>query len=107
MVEDTAKDDQAELTRGERWAKYVLRHASGSVGAVIALVVALSFAAVALSRGAPVLWPFAAIMVAISLLYWERAGFGRLLARRDAEIERLRSTRGSAQQAHQPDAPEC
>jgi hypothetical protein len=76
---------QAKVSAAERWAGYVAAHASGAAWAIVWLCVGGVW--FALSRD----WFVVVVFVPLAILYWERAGFRRLLERRDAEIARLRS----------------
>lgn len=96
MDRATGHEDRPALTYAERWALYVARHASGPYWSpLVLLAIAVAFVVMALSRGVPVMWSLVVMWVFLALLYWERSGFKRALARRDTEIERLRS-RGSS-----------
>lgn len=90
MNEPVEQGDGATLTRSERWATYVVAHAANAVWPIVFLCVALVLFLVVGDMLAGVLFVF------LAAVYWERLGFKRLLARRDAEIRRLRSGGGSA-----------
>jgi hypothetical protein len=69
------------LSLVERYALYVARHASNAWWSLVLLAFAGVFALIAVFRGAAVAWPIVVTFVFLALLYWERSGFRRLLAR--------------------------
>jgi hypothetical protein len=87
---DRARDPAAP-TRSERWAAYAANRSSGSIDAAICLAIAVLLAVTAALAHDLFMWGFVALMLVLALQYWERGGVKRLLARRDREIERLRS----------------
>jgi hypothetical protein len=91
----------SRISTAERWAESQARRTVlSSVAAVVILGVLMVFLVVH-DQTAMWLIPFWLFLV---LSEWERIGFKRLLARRDAEIGWLRSGAGSAQQAHRADS---
>ena len=83
------------LTRSERWALYVVAHASGVIWTFVLLALAVAFAALAVFRSAAIAWVFVPTFLLLALMYWERSGFRRLLQRRDAQPEQRGSDGGS------------
>ena len=90
MSDTTPGREGGQLTRPERWAAYAASTAGSPWWSLV--LVAMAVVGFALSLDAA----FIVLPLFVALLYWERAGFKRLLTRRDAEIERLRSSGGSA-----------
>ena len=72
------------LTLSERWAQSVALFNCGLIASLVTLIVGTAL--VIEVRSAVLAVGFALV----ELLYWERRGFRRLLARRDAQIEELR-----------------
>jgi len=83
-----------DLTRSERWALYVATHASGTLGALVLLAIAVVFAALAAFRSASVAWALVPTFLLLALMYWERSGFRRLLQRHEAELATARGGDG-------------
>ena len=88
--------DADAQTRSERWAACAAAHVSGPFGALVALAIAVLFAVEAVVYDDMYMWGFVATLAFVALMYWERGGTKRLLARRDREIESLRSGERSA-----------
>jgi peptidoglycan/LPS O-acetylase OafA/YrhL len=89
------EEPQQPMTRSERWAT---RQTGRSLSAWSLLAAALPTLVLLQqdpSKFLSDLWlwvPFWALIVAVQ---WERSGFRRLLARRDAELDELRGGAGS------------
>ena len=89
--------DSEHLSAPERWA--AAQASRQPLGRLLALVFC-AVVIVAIDLGSPStrgnLWIFVPFWLALVFEVWEQLGYKRLLARRDAEIERLRSSGGSA-----------
>lgn len=96
MVQVNVPSSATQLSLSERWAAYVARHTGGVLVVLAAMALAVAFVVMAIVRDVPIAWGFGALWLLIALMYWERGGFKRLLARRDEEIEQLRSRERSA-----------
>ena len=96
MGEANTRASEVRLTPSERWAAWAAQHASGVIGTLLALAIAVALLALSAFRDALLLWGLGVVMLLVALAYWERSGFKRLLARRDEEIEQLRSGERSA-----------
>ena len=88
-MSEASPQTESRAALSERWARYVASQAFSFVPimlAAIALAVSVAFRDL-----------FAAIVaLLLAALWWERTGFRRLLARKDAEIGRLRATQRDA-----------
>jgi hypothetical protein len=86
-------DSQTDMTKAERWAASQAARIGGY--SVAALVVSIVPLAILARQDSGFLWLIVPFWILAALRLWEGIGFKRLLARRDAEIERLRSEVGS------------
>jgi hypothetical protein len=87
-------DSQADPTKAERWAARTAAKTSPLSSVMTGACVVLL--AVNLLRFPPDRWLLATLLLfLVPFMEWEHQGFKRLLAKRDAEIARLRSEVGS------------
>lgn len=96
MAEADMLAEPGERNRAERWAEYVVDRASGGSWALGLVALAAAFYVVSDVWGDGHLPGLSTFLLAMAFMYWERGGFKRLLARRDSQIERLRSHEHSA-----------
>ena len=80
---------ESRVSLSERWARYVASQAFSFVPIMLAAI-ALAFFIAFRDLFAGI------VALLLAGLWWERTGFRRLLARKDAEIERLRAPQRDA-----------
>ena len=86
---------QQPMTRSERWAT---RQAGSSLSALSLLALAMSTLVLLQqdpSKFLSDLWLWIPLWALVLAVQWERTGFRKLLARRDAELDKLRGGAGS------------
>ena len=87
-------DSTPRVSTAEQWASAQARR---TVASSILAAAILGVGMVALVISSPsAMWPLIPIWLIFVLTEWERVGFRRLLARRDAELNDVRSRLGSA-----------
>ena len=87
-------DSTPRLSTAEEWASAQARRTIAS-SILAATILGLGMVALVISSPS-VMWPLIPIWLIFVLTEWERVGFKRLLARRDAELNDVRSRLGSA-----------
>ena len=87
-------DSTPRVSTAEQWASAQARR---TIASSILAATILGVGMVVLVIASPsAMWPLIPIWLLFVLTEWERVGFKRLLARRDAELDNVRSRLGSA-----------
>lgn len=87
---------EAPVTYPERWVTFAARRATNPWYALLDLAAAALFALLALAGDMWFSWLLATLLACAALFHWERVGYRRLLARKQAEADELRASTGSA-----------
>lgn len=95
MIEATSGVAEAPATYPERWVTFVARRATSPWFALLDLAAAALFAVLALAGDMWPSWLLATLWACGALFHWERVGYRRLLARKQAEVDELRVRAGS------------